>query len=116
MTLFRRTRVADIDALTASQLAASEKAILLDVREADEWAAGHAPGAVHVPLGALVASEVKSDNPVIALCRSGGRSAKAAALLRTEGIDARNLTGGMQAWEQTGLPVLRDDGSAGMVS
>jgi len=83
MTLSRRTTGSDIDAVTASQLVDKKEAMLLDVREADEWEAGHAPGAVHMPLGGLVASEVTRHNLVIAVCRSGGRSAKATAVLRT---------------------------------
>jgi rhodanese-related sulfurtransferase len=116
MTLFRRRKVSDIDALSASQLITSGKATLLDVREADEWAAGHAPNALHIPLGELVVSKVTSDNLVVAVCRSGRRSAKATALLRAAGIEIRNLSGGMQAWSLAGLPVLRADGSPGVIA
>jgi rhodanese-related sulfurtransferase len=116
MRLFTRTKGSDIDAVTASQLVDRNHATLIDVREAEEWEVGHAPAAIHMPLGGLVASEVTNDKLVIAVCRSGGRSAKATALLRAGGIDVRNLTGGMQAWSAAGLPVCRDDGSSGIVS
>ncbi len=88
--------------------------LLLDVREDDEWAAGHAPGAVHVPLGQLVArlAEVPSDRPVAVVCKLGGRSAQATAYLRAQGRSARNVSGGMQAWAGLGLPMERPDGGA----
>lgn len=54
MTLSRRTTGSDIDAVTASQLVDKKEATLLDVREADEWEAGHAPDAVHMPLGGSI--------------------------------------------------------------
>lgn len=82
-------------------------ALLLDVREPDEWAAGHAPSAVHVPLGELPGrlAEVPRDRPVVAVCRGGGRSAKATAFLREAGVDAHNLDGGMKAWAAAGNPM-----------
>ncbi|MFP3713815.1 rhodanese-like domain-containing protein [Puerhibacterium sp. TATVAM-FAB25] len=83
---------------------------LLDVREQDEWDAGHAPGAVHIPLGELPVryGELDPDAPVYVVCRSGGRSARAAQFLADGvGYDATNLDGGMLAWEQRGLPVDR---------
>ena len=84
--------------------------LLLDVREDDEWQAGHAPGAVHVPLGTLVArlTEVPTDRPVAVVCRVGGRSAQATAYLLAQGVQARNVTGGMQLWQARGLPVESD--------
>lgn len=62
----------------AARAAADGRVLLLDVREADEWAAGHAPHAVHRPLGALDPQQVPTDRPVVTVCRSGNRSAKAA--------------------------------------
>ena len=84
--------------------------VLLDVREDDEWAAGHAPGAVHVPLGQLIArlDELPGDEPVAIVCRAGGRSAQATAYLLGQGRDVRNVAGGMKAWAQAGLPLERD--------
>jgi rhodanese-related sulfurtransferase len=92
-------------------------ALLLDVREDDEWAAGHAPGATHLRLGLLGADRPANDGrTVVAVCRSGARSAKAAEALRLWGYDAVNLAGGMQAWAAAGLPVVTDDGGPGAVA
>lgn len=92
-------------------------ALLLDVREPDEWAAGHAPGAKHVPLGELNArvDELPKDRPIVAICRVGGRSGKATEALVASGYDVVNLDGGMQAWDAAGQPVVTDDGSTGTV-
>ncbi|CAN5541913.1 hypothetical protein BH24ACT5_BH24ACT5_28510 [soil metagenome] len=91
--------------------------VLLDVREGDEWAAGHAPEAVHVPLAQVGDAASRFDGQqVLAVCRSGGRSGKAAEALAAAGIDVRNVAGGMTAWAEAGLPVVRDDGSPGAVA
>jgi len=92
-------------------------AILVDVREDDEWDAGHAPDAIHLAMG-LVADrmgELPSDRTVVCVCRVGGRSGAVAAALGGAGYDARNLEGGMLAWEQAGLPVVLSDGGTGRV-
>ena len=92
-------------------------AVLVDVREDDEWAVGHAPEAVHVPLAEVSDAASRFDGQqVLTVCRSGGRSAKAAELLAAAGIDVRNVAGGMTAWAELDLPVVRDDGSAGAVA
>ena len=92
-------------------------AVLLDVREPDEWAAGHAPDAVHVPLADVAAGAARfTGQEVLAVCRSGGRSAKAAEALAQAGITVRNVAGGMTAWAEAGLPVVRDDGTPGSVA
>ncbi len=90
-----------------------DDAVLLDVREPDEWAAGHAPGAVHIPLGSLPSRlhdlpELLGggDGPVAVTCRSGGRSSRAVAWLASQGVDAVNLDGGMKAWESAGRPLV----------
>ncbi|MDE3724460.1 rhodanese-like domain-containing protein [Nocardiopsis sp. N85] len=82
-----------------------EGGYLLDVRENDEWAAGHAPTAVHIPLGELNtrAGEIPRDVRVYVVCRAGGRSAQAVAALNNAGWETVNIAGGMQAWELTGL-------------
>ena len=91
-------------------------AVLLDVREPDEWAEGHAPGAVHVALGEVATAAPRfAGVEVLAVCRSGARSAKAAEALAAAGIEVRNVSGGMTAWATAGLPVVRDDGSPGAV-
>lgn len=94
-----------------------EGQVLLDVREPDEWAAGHAPGAIHVPLSA-VGSEAHrfADAEVFTVCRGGGRSAQAAEVLASAGVRVRNVAGGMGGWMTAGLPVVRDDGTPGTVA
>ena len=88
----------------------------MDVRENDEWTASHAPDAVPLPL-AYVRDAVSrfGGQQVLAMCRSG-RSAKATEILAAAGIDVRNVAGGMTAWAEAGLPVVRDDGAAGAVA
>lgn len=86
--------------------------VLLDVREPDEWEAGHAPGALHIPMGELQArqDEIPTDRRIVAVCRSGGRSSQVTAALDDAGYDAVNLAGGMQAWAEQGLPMESDAG------
>jgi len=93
-------------------------AVLLDVREADEWQAGHADGAVWIPMTELDArhDEVPRDRSVLVICRSGHRSGRVVGALVQAGVDAKNVTGGMQAWERLGHPVVRDDGAPGTVA
>ncbi|OAN31052.1 MULTISPECIES: rhodanese-like domain-containing protein [Mycobacteriaceae] len=105
----------DVDPATAAQMIDAGTASLIDVREDDEWAAGHAPKAVHVPLGDLDPSAHADGGPLVVVCRSGGRSSKAAAKLATAGLAVHNLSGGMTAWGNAGQPVLRDDGTPGTV-
>lgn len=83
---------------------------VLDVREDDEWAAGHIEGAVHIPLSELPArlSDLPDADPLVVICRSGGRSAQATAYLQQIGIEAVNLDGGMRAWDAAGRPMVTD--------
>jgi rhodanese-related sulfurtransferase len=80
---------------------------LLDVREQDEWSAGHIAAATHIPMGELTGrlAEVPRDARVIAVCRSGHRSGMVTAYLVDGGWDARNLEGGMMAWAALGRPM-----------
>lgn len=96
---------------------ADDGALLLDVREADEWIAGHAPDAVHIALGDLQAeyTSLPKDRPIVAICRVGGRSQRATVALREIGYDVVNMTGGMRAWDAAGQPIVTDDGAAGQV-
>lgn len=103
---------ADIPTVAVRDLP-KEGVALLDVREDDEWAAGHAPGATHIPMGDLPArvgelDELPDDQPVYVICRSGGRSARAAAWLNASGWDAVNVAGGMGSWRQEGRPMVGD--------
>lgn len=111
------SEVPEIDVHTAGE-ASAEGAVLLDVREDDEWAAGHAPNAVHVPLGNLGAEhsdKLPKDQRILAICKMGGRSAQATSALQQAGYDVVNVAGGMKAWEAAGLPVVTDDNSPGVV-
>lgn len=105
----------DVDPTTAQQMVEAASVTLVDVREDDEWAAGHAPLAVHVPLGELDPSAHTDMAPLIVVCRSGGRSSKAAAKLADAGLAVHNLAGGMKAWQDAGHPVIRPDGTPGTV-
>ena len=115
MTIFNPNQVPEVDAVDAQSGAGDH--ILLDVRELDEWEAGHAPGARWIPLGELERArvEIPFNKRVVAICRSGQRSARAAEALIEWGFDAANMVGGMRAWAAAGLPVVRDDESAGEV-
>lgn len=90
---------------------------LLDVRETDEWTAGHAPGARHLPMSELVEriSELPDDDPLYVVCRSGGRSARVVAYLAGQGYPAVNVDGGMQAWSAQGRDVVADSGTPEIV-
>ena len=83
---------------------------MLDVREADEWAAGRAPTSLHVPMSQLTEriSEVPAGDPLYVVCRSGGRSARVVAYLTQQGYPAVNVDGGMQAWAATGREIVAD--------
>ncbi|WP_063059402.1 rhodanese-like domain-containing protein [Nocardia sienata] len=82
-------------------------AVLLDVREDDEWQLGHAPGAVHIPLADVPAryGELDPDADLYVVCRQGGRSLEAVKFLANVGYEAVNVAGGMVAWQQTGRPL-----------
>jgi len=86
-------------------------AVLVDVREQDEWDAGHAPDAVHIPMGELPdrLGELP-EGDVHVVCRSGGRSARASAWLQQNGVDAVDVAGGMGAWLEAGRPLVSETG------
>jgi len=86
--------------------------VVLDVREDDEWVAGHVPGATHLPLGELVArADEVPEGEVLVVCRVGGRSAQATAWLSGRGRAAVNLAGGMHAWDAAGRPMVSETGA-----
>ncbi|MEY9214504.1 rhodanese-like domain-containing protein [Thermobifida halotolerans] len=97
--------------------AVPEDGYLLDVREDDEWRAGHAPGAVHIPLGELArrAGEIPRDAQVYVVCRVGGRSAQAVQVLNEAGWRTANVAGGMSAWALAGRPMVSEDGRSPVV-
>jgi hydroxyacylglutathione hydrolase len=84
---------------------------LIDVRSQVEWNAGHLPGAEHHFLGRLPEQlrQIPKDKPVVTQCGSGLRSAIAASLLQSAGIEAINLRGGYRGWTQAGLPTVKDE-------
>jgi rhodanese-related sulfurtransferase len=94
-----------------------DETVLLDVREDDEWETGHVDGALHIPLGELMArvEEVPTDTEVVVTCRGGGRSSRAVAWLNENGYEAVNLSGGVQAWLAAGRPLVDGTGGAGTV-
>ena len=85
---------------------------LVDVREPYEWEAGRIDGASHIELERLAAraEEIPRDRPVVFQCRLGARSGMATQAFRAAGYDAYNLTGGIQAWHDAGLPLVPEDG------
>ena len=85
-------------------------AVLLDVREEDEWTAGHAPDARHVPMSQLTGrlDEVPDADPLYVICRSGARSARVVAFLSRQGVTAVNVSGGMQSWAAAGRPMIAE--------
>jgi rhodanese-related sulfurtransferase len=100
-----------VPSVTASQVDAG--AYLLDVREPDEWAAGHAPDAHHLPMMEIPVriAEVPADGDVVVVCRSGNRSAQVVSYLIGHGWDnVRNLDGGMHSWTAAGRAVVSENG------
>jgi rhodanese-related sulfurtransferase len=95
--------------------------LVLDVRESDEWAAGHVEGALHVPMSDFVArfgevtEAVADGRRAYVMCRVGGRSAQVTQYLVQQGIDAVNIDGGMLAWDGAGRPMVTDNGSPAFV-
>jgi rhodanese-related sulfurtransferase len=104
----------------AHQRISDGTAALLDVRETPEWNAGHAPGALHLPLPRLMAGAplpaAAEGRPVVAICRSGRRCRQAATFLAEQGVQATDVTGGMAAWAREGLPVTGPGGSDGVIA
>jgi rhodanese-related sulfurtransferase len=92
-------------------------AVVIDVREKEEWSAGHAPQALLIPMSQVEArvNAIPPGRPAVIVCRSGGRSNTIAQLLSSLGMNAVNLAGGMRAWEQAGLPVVTDAGDPGRI-
>jgi rhodanese-related sulfurtransferase len=100
-----------VSALQATQLINREDALVVDVRDPGEFGTGHILGAKNVPLSRIDAagSEIaakRKEKPVIVYCDNGSRSVKAASALRKQGFSrVVNLSGGLAAWQQAGLPL-----------
>lgn len=108
----QQLQAADGVEVKQAQIMNKEGALLLDVREPEEFSAGHAPEAKLIPLGQLAArlQEIAEhkDKPVVVICRSGRRSGIAVAQLQAAGFtQVSNVQGGMQAWEKNGLEVVK---------
>ncbi len=94
----------------------TDRPLLLDVREPNEFSDVRAPGAALVPTSQFMArlAELPTDRPILVICHSGGRSAAVTSyLMRTGRTDVVNVAGGMAAWERAGLPILRGRPSPG---
>jgi len=106
--VFRRP---PIPAVRAREL--GDEVYLVDVREDDEWSAGHAPGAVHLPMMELPGriEEIPADRDVVVVCRTGHRSAEVVGYLLGRGFgQVRNLADGMVGWVAAGRPLVSEDG------
>jgi hydroxyacylglutathione hydrolase len=107
--------VSTVKQLSADQLANPEKrdgVVILDVRNDDEWASGHIPGAIHIPLAALTGrvGELPADRPIAVHCQGGNRSAIASSILKHAGrSDVSNVAAGFSEWERSGNPIARGD-------
>jgi rhodanese-related sulfurtransferase len=108
----RTSGVKDAGNLVVTQLVNRQNAVLLDVRETNEYEGGHLPNAIHIPLSQLASrgSELAklTERPIVAYCARGNRSRMAASALAKLGFkDIYNLDGGIRAWKDAGLPVER---------
>jgi rhodanese-related sulfurtransferase len=105
----QKTRGGAVGTAEAVRLINREKAVLVDVGEAAEYAAGHAVGARHIPLGSLEGSKDLPSNkalPLVLMCATGARAARAAGQLRKAGYErAVAVGGGLAAWREASLPV-----------
>lgn len=101
--------ITNIDVDAAVELVGSG-AFLLDVRTSEEFELGHSAQATHVALHELLdrTDELPRDKVIVCICRSGGRSLRAAEFLAEEGFDVRNVDGGMLAWQAARYPMKRD--------
>ncbi len=102
--------MSDFDTVPVNDI--PDDALILDVREDYEWAAGHAEDAVHIPLDQLPTrlEDLDPDQDVYVICRTGGRSFRAAQWLTGQGYTAINVAGGMDMWLEAGKPLVSDNG------
>jgi rhodanese-related sulfurtransferase len=109
--IMKRTAGASLNTLGATRMINDTQAIVLDVRATGEFDAGHLPNARNIPLAELAqrVGELPAGRPVIVCCNTGMTSAKGAAALRKAGREeVFNLDGGLNAWRQAGLPVVKN--------
>ena len=102
----------EIDPADVQKLAESGAAEVIDVRRDYEHEAGHISGSRHVEMNELTANSdsIPKDRPVVFYCRGGSRSAMAAEAFSQAGFDAHNMTGGISAWAEAGLPLEPEGG------
>lgn len=103
-------RQSDVPSIPVAEVA--DDAVVIDVREPEEFATGHAPGAINIPLGELPSrlDELPdTEIPVAVTCRGGGRGSRATAWLTMQGFDVLNLEGGMRGWAAAGKPLAGGD-------
>jgi len=104
------SRTPAVSVTDAHRIVGNGDAILIDVRESDEFKSGHAPKAINTPLSSLKdqLKRIPKDKPILVICLSGHRSHQASAFLKKAGIeDIREVKGGMMAWGAAKLPVQR---------
>ena len=105
----------DVPTVTVADLPSD--ALLLDVREPNEWVAGHVDGALHIPMSDLAnrlasdSNALTPDAKIVVICKMGGRSAHVTAWLNQQGFQATNLEGGMLAWAGAHRPMVSDTGA-----
>ena len=105
------TRLEGMDMETVAPKDVPEGAHLIDVREQNEWDAGHAPGAQHLPASSLLENLEQlpeDDDELYIVCRTGGRSCQVTQWLNANGFEAINVDGGMDQWFESGLPIEAD--------
>lgn len=102
----------EIEPAEVLELAETGAAELIDVRRDYEHEAGHIAGSRHIEMNNLTqsADSIAKDRTVVFYCRGGSRSAMAAEAFSQAGFDARNMTGGILAWADSGLPMEPEDG------
>ncbi len=109
-----------MDASTAAEKV--DDLVVIDVREPDEWVAGHIASSRHIPIRELAERQSELEEAgdagakFLFVCTMGGRSAQATQYVVRLGFDAENLEGGLLAWTQAGHPLVTDDGHPGVVA
>jgi len=106
------SEVREIEPRRAAEMI-EQGASVVDVRDPDEYEAGHIAGARHIPFDELNADSagVEAGGQVVFYCRSGDRSATAASAFEGSGFDAYSVAGGLEAWAESGLPLEPEDGT-----
>lgn len=111
-TVFKGGPQSGVSVSEAVLLINRSHAVVLDIRDQAEFAAGHITDARHIPLADLEKRSAELSKfkakPVLVVCQSGARSAKAVALLRKAGFEqVKQINGGLQAWQEAKLPVIK---------